>query len=84
MSFCVWLLTINLDEHTIPVINSVTTKGNVTGEEVLKAITNIKPSRPPTPMACMLILKYILAISATEEEMNTLKTKAVNIKGTSV
>ena len=58
MSFCEWLPNTIRDVHTTPAIKRLTIKGSVTGEEgLVSKITNIRPSNPPTAIACILILK---------------------------
>jgi hypothetical protein len=79
------LLTIILDVQTIPVISNATANGSVIGEEgLVYKITSSIPSKPPVPIACILILKYVFANKATDEERKTLKTNEVNIDGISL
>ena len=70
--------------QTTPVIikTNITVR-KIAKENPEKIISSINPHNDPTPKACMLILKYMLAINAAEEAIKTPNINPVRITGTS-
>lgn len=56
---------------------------NILLEPPVKIITSINPDNAPKPKACMLILKYMFASNATDEERNIPKVNPIRMEGTS-
>ena len=55
---------------------------NILYENPVKIIKSINPDKAPTPKACMLILKYMFASNATDEERNIPRINPVRMGGT--
>ena len=70
--------------QTRPAIMVAIVIGSPIGSSVLKPSKTIKVKAPATPIACMLILKKLLAISAADAEKNNPSKKKTSAGGFSV